>query len=76
MATPIPLKPDEWKVGLVEISYHKESKKPFILNTPRVDSEEISFHVKHYESVYDLPTSTIILGTVYEKINLSVHQQI
>jgi hypothetical protein len=50
LATPIQLKPDEWEVGLVKISYPKGCKKHFLLNTLRLDSEEISFPVKHYES--------------------------
>ena len=54
MATLIELKRDEWEVDVVEISYPKGYKKLFLLNTPRLDSEEISFPVKHYESMYDL----------------------
>jgi len=56
LAIPIELKPDEWEVGLVEISYPKGCKKPFLPNTLRLDSEEIGFPVKHYESVHDLLT--------------------
>ena len=54
LATPIRLKPDKWEVGLGEISYPKGCKQLFLLNTLRLDSEDISFPVKHYESVYDL----------------------
>ena len=56
LATPIELTPDEWEVGLLEISYPKGCKKLFLPNTHRLDSEEISFPVKHHESVYDLLT--------------------
>jgi len=54
LATPIELKRNEWEVGLFEIFYPKGCKKPFLLNTLRLYSEEISLAVKHYESVYDL----------------------
>jgi len=54
LATPIEIEPNKWEVGLVEISYPKGYKKPFLLNTLRLESAEISFPVKHYESVYDL----------------------
>ena len=37
LATPIELKPDEWEVGLVEISCPKGCKKRFLLNTLRLD---------------------------------------
>ena len=35
LAKRIELKPDEWEVGLVEISYYKGCKKLFLLNTLR-----------------------------------------
>jgi hypothetical protein len=54
LSTPIELEPDKWEDGLVEISYPKGYKKLFLLNTLRLDLAEISFPVKHYESVYDL----------------------
>ena len=52
--TLIELEPYKWEVGLVEISYPKGTKKLFLLSTLRLESAEISFPVKHYESVYDL----------------------
>jgi len=51
LATPIELQPHKWVVGLVEISYPKGHKKRFLLNTIRLDSSEVSFPVKHNESV-------------------------
>jgi len=54
MATPIQLKPDQWEVGLGEICYPRGCKKRLLLNTLRLGSEEISFPVKHYESVHDI----------------------
>ena len=54
LATPIQLWPDQWEVGLVEISYPRGFKKYLLFNTLRLGSEEISFPVKHYESVHDL----------------------
>ena len=68
LATPIELKPDEWEVGLVDISYPKGCKKLFQLNTLSLDSEEISFPVKHYESVYDL-THLPYFWETYKKYN-------
>ena len=54
LATPIELEPDKWEVGLVEIPYPKGYKKCLLHNTVRLDSMEIKFPIKHYESVYDL----------------------
>jgi len=54
LATPIELDPDRWEVGLVDISYPKGYRKQFLYNTLRVNSTEIKFPVKHYESLYDL----------------------
>ena len=51
LATPLELEHDKWEVGLVEISYPKGYKKRFLHNTLRLDSEEIKFPVKHYESL-------------------------
>jgi len=39
----------------------------FLLNTLRLDSAEISFPVKHYESVYDLLTNLPYLWELYKK---------
>ena len=58
LATPIELQPDKWEVGLVEIYYPKGYKKLFLLNKIRLDSTEISFPLKHYESLYDLTKLT------------------
>jgi hypothetical protein len=71
LATPLELQPNKWEVGLVEISYPKGCKKLFLLNTLRLDSEEISFPVKHYESLYDL-IHLLYFWEPYKKINLSV----
>ena len=72
MATPIQLWPDQWEVGLVEISYPRGFKKYLLFNTLRLGSEEISFPVKHYESVHDLLANMPYLGNRIKKINLSV----
>ena len=57
LATPLELEHDKWEVGLVEISYPKGYKKRFLHNTLRLYSEEITFPVKHYESMLDLLTN-------------------
>jgi hypothetical protein len=57
LATPLELEHGILKVGLIEISYPKGYKKRFLHNTLRLDSEEITFPVKHYESVFDLLTN-------------------
>ena len=54
LAIPIQLRPDQWEVGLVEISYPRGCKKHLLHNTLRLGSEDISFPVKHYESVHGL----------------------
>jgi hypothetical protein len=54
LATPIELESDKWEVGVVEISYSKGYWKRMIHNTLRLESVEIKFPVKHYESLYDL----------------------
>ena len=72
LATPIQLRPDQWKVGLVEISHPGGCKKRLLLNTLRLGSEEISFPVKHYESVHDLLAHLPYFREPYKKINLSV----
>jgi len=53
LATPLELEHGKWEVRLIEISYPKEKKKLSLDNTLHLDSEEITFHVKHYESVFD-----------------------
>ena len=72
LATPIQLRPDQWEVGLVEISYPRGCKKHLLHNTLRLGSEEISFPVKHYEFVRDLLAICPNLGNRIKKINLSV----
>jgi len=57
LPTPLELEHDKWEVGLVEISYPKGYKKRFLHNTLCLDSEEITFPVKHYESMFDLLTN-------------------
>ena len=54
LTTPTEFEPKKRKVRLVDIYYPKGYKKLFLLNTLRLESAEISFPVKHYESVYDL----------------------
>ena len=51
LATPLELLPDKWEVGLIQISYRRGFKKGFLHNTIRLDSEEIIFRAKHYESL-------------------------
>ena len=72
LATPIQLRPDQWEVSLVEISYPRGCKKHLLLNSLRLGSEEISFPVKHYESVHDLLAHLPYFREPYKKINLSV----
>jgi hypothetical protein len=66
LATPIELEPNKWEVGLVEISYSEGYKNIFLLNTLWLESAEISFPVKHYESVYDLLTNLPHLWDPYK----------
>jgi hypothetical protein len=61
LATPIELEPDKWEVGLVEVSCPKGYKKRIQYNTLRLDSTEINFPVKHYESIYDLSTNIPVI---------------
>ena len=56
LATPLELQPNTWEVGPVEIFYPKWYKKRFVHNTIRLDSKEIIYPVKHYESLSDLIT--------------------
>jgi len=48
------LEHDIYEVGLIVTSYPKGYKKRSLHNTLRLDSEEIIFPVKYYESVFDL----------------------
>ena len=57
LATPLQLKHNKWEVGLVEISYPDVYKKSFRHNTIRLDSQEVIFPVKDYESMLDLLTN-------------------
>jgi len=57
LATPLELEHGKWEVGLIEISYPRGYKKRSLHNTLRLDSEEIAFPVKYYESVFDLLTN-------------------
>ena len=54
LASPLELQPNKWEVRLVEIIYPKGYKKRFLHNTIRLDSEDITFPVKHYETLLDL----------------------
>ena len=68
LATPIQLRPDQCEVGLVLISYPGGCKKHLLFNTLRLGSEEISFPVKHYESVNDLLAHLPYFREPYKKI--------
>ena len=57
LGTPLELEHDKWVVGLVEISYPNGYKTRLLHNTLRLDSEEITFPVKHYESMFYLVTN-------------------
>ena len=54
LATPIQIEPDKLEVGLFEISYPNEYKKPIQQNILRLGSTEIKIPVRHYNSLYDL----------------------
>jgi hypothetical protein len=54
LASPLELEPNKWEVGLVNISYPNGYKKRFQHNILRLDSQDISFLVRHYESMLDL----------------------
>jgi hypothetical protein len=47
------LEPNKWEIGLVNVSYRNGYKKGFRHNILRLDSQDIPFPVKHYESVLD-----------------------
>jgi hypothetical protein len=51
------LQHNKWEVGLVKISYPNSYKKRFRHNTIRLDSQEVIFPVKDYESMLDLLTN-------------------
>ena len=57
-------------VGLVEVSYPKGYKKRFLNNTLRLDSEEITFPLKHYESMFHLLTNMLRLFEPSIKANI------
>jgi hypothetical protein len=56
LAAPLEFTSGTWEVRLVQISYPKGYKKRLLQNTIQLDSEDIIFPVKHYESVFDLLT--------------------
>ena len=56
LATPLELQHNKWEVGLVEISYPNGYKKRRH-NTIHLDSQEVIFPVKDYESMLDLLTN-------------------
>jgi len=53
LPTPLDLQHNKWEVGLVEISYPNSYKKRFRHNTIRLDSQDVIFPVKDYESMLD-----------------------
>jgi len=57
LATQLELEQGKWEVGLIKISYPIGYKKRSLHNTLGLDSEEKTFPVKHYESVFDLLTN-------------------
>ena len=48
---------NKWEVGLVEISYPNGCKKRFRQNSIRLDSQDVIFPVKDYESMLVLLTN-------------------
>jgi len=56
-ARPLEFEHDRWEVGLIEISYTNRYKRRSLHNTLHFDSEEITFPVKHHESVFDFLTN-------------------
>lgn len=54
LAIHIVLEPDKWEVGLVEISNRIGYKNRLLYNILCLDSTQIKFPLKHYESFYDL----------------------
>jgi len=66
LAMPLELQ-HKWKVGLVEISYPNGYKKSFRQNTIRLDSQEVIFPVKDYESMLDLITNISDLLEPFKK---------
>jgi len=57
LATPLEFQHNKWEVGLVQISYPNGYTKHFRHNTVRLDSQDVIFPVKHYESMLDLLTN-------------------
>jgi hypothetical protein len=53
LASPVDLEPNNWELGLVNISYPNGYRKHFRHNILRLDSQDIPFPVKHYESMLD-----------------------
>jgi hypothetical protein len=56
LATPIEVEDEKWEVGLVETTYPKGYKKRVQNNTVRLDSTNIKFPVKHYNTLHELVT--------------------
>jgi len=56
LATPLELEHGKLEDGLIEISYPRGHKKRSLHNSLCLVSEEITFPVKHYESVFHLLT--------------------
>jgi hypothetical protein len=54
LATPIEIEPCKREVGVDDISCPKGYRKLLLYNTLPLDSTQIKFPVKHYESLYDL----------------------
>jgi hypothetical protein len=54
LVSPLELEPNKWEVGLVNISYSNGYKKRFRHNILRLDSQDIPFPVKDYESMLGL----------------------
>jgi len=69
LATPLELEHGKWEVRLIEISYPRRYKKRSLHNTLRLNSEEKTFPVKYYESVFDLLTNVPRFYEPYIKEN-------
>jgi hypothetical protein len=56
LATPLELEYNKWEFGLVQI-YPNDYKKLFGHNTIRLDSQDVIFSIKDYQSMLDLMTN-------------------
>jgi hypothetical protein len=74
LASPLDLEPNKSEVGLVNIPYPNGYKRHFWHSILRLDSQDIPFPVRHYESMLDIVNNIPELNEPYFIFDWSIYR--